>query len=104
VDPLSRRAVEDYHRLLEDDVALRQEVEERFLDRLAAARLTFGGRPLCSFPRPNLISPAAYEQVRGVCRGIFAAVERVERELGEALWERVELTPAERELMAIDPG
>jgi hypothetical protein len=104
MDAISRRAVEDYHRLLEDDAALREEVEERFLDRLAAARLTFGGRALCSFPRPNLISPEAYEQVRGVCRGIFAAVERVERELGEALWDRVELTPAERELMAIDPG
>jgi hypothetical protein len=104
VDALSRRAVEDYDRLLEDDDELRREVEERFLCRLAAARLTFGGRPLCSFPRPNLVSPEAYEQVRGVCRRIFAAVERVERELGEALWDRVELSPAERELMAIDPG
>jgi hypothetical protein len=104
VDSLSRRAIEDYHRLLEDDVELRREVEERFLDQLAAARLSFGGRALCTFPRPNLISPDAYEQVCGVCRGIFRAIERVERELGEELWDRVELSGAERELMAIDPG
>lgn len=104
MDSLSHRAIEDYHRLLEDDAALRREVEERFLDRLAAAQLTFGGRALCSFPRPNLISPEAYAQVSAVCRGIFAAVERVERDLGEALWDRVELTAAERELMAFEPG
>ena len=69
MDPLTARAIDDYHRLLRDDVALRQEIEERFLDRVRDARLTFGGRVLCPFPRPNLVSPAVYEQIRGVCRG-----------------------------------
>jgi hypothetical protein len=104
MDPLTARAIDDYHRLLRDDVALRQEIEDRFLDRVRAARLTFGGRVLCPFPRPNLVSQAVYEQIRGVCRGIFGAIEKAEARLGEGHWDRVDLTPEERELVRIDPG
>ena len=104
MDPLTARAIDDYHRLLADDVALRQEIEERFLDRVRDARLTFGGRVLCPFPRPNLVSQTVYDQIRGVCRGIFRAIEKVEARLGEDLWDRVDLTPEERDLVRIDPG
>jgi hypothetical protein len=104
VDPLAARAAEDYHRLLRDDKALIEELEARFFDRMREARLTFGGRVLCAFPRPNFVSPADYEEIRGVCRDIFRAVEKVEAGLGEELWDRVDLTPEERELVRIDPG
>jgi len=104
MDPLTARAIDDYHRLLRDDKALAQELEERFLDRVRDARLTFGGRVLCPFPRPNFVSPAVYEQIRGVCRGIFRAIEKVEARLGEQLWDLVDVTPEERELVRIDPG
>jgi hypothetical protein len=104
MDPLTARAVDDYHRLLKDDAALRQEIEERFLDRVRDARLTFGGRVLCPFPRPNLVSQTVYDQIRGVCRGIFGAIEKAEARLGEDLWDRVDVTPEERELVRIDPG
>jgi hypothetical protein len=104
MDPLTARAIDDYHRLLRDDAALRQELEERFLDRVRVARLTFGGRVLCPFPRPNLVSQAVYDQIRGVCRGIFKAIEKAEARLGEDLWDRVDVTPEERELVRIDPG
>ena len=104
MDPLTAQAIEDYHRLLRDDAALAQELEEHFLDRVRDARLTFGGRVLCPFPRPNLVSQAVYEQIRGVCRGIFRAIEKAEARLGEGLWDRVDVTPEERELVRIDPG
>jgi hypothetical protein len=104
VDEIAGRARDDYHRMLRDDAALAAELEERFLERMRAARLTFGGRVLCPFPRPNFVSPAVYEQIRGVCRGIFAAIERVEAKLGPELWDRVDVTPEERALVAIDPG
>jgi hypothetical protein len=71
---------------------------------MRAANLTFGGRVLCPFPRPNLVSPAAYEQIRGVCRRIFRAIEKAEARLGPELWTRVGLSDEERELVAIDPG
>ena len=104
VDPLAARAAEDYHRLLRDDEALVEELEARFFERMREARLTFGGRVLCAFPRPNFVAPADYEAIRTVCRGIFRAIEKVESRLGEDLWERVDLTPAERELVRLDPG
>ena len=104
MDEQSARAVADYDRLLTDEKAHLQELQAHLADRLRAAKLTFGGRPLCPFLRPNFVSPAAYDQIRGVCRHIFQAVERVEAELGEALWDRVDLTPEERELAAVHPG
>ena len=104
LDAVTARAVEHYHKLLRDDKELRQELEELFFERMRHARLTFGGRVLCPFPRPNFVSPELYEQVRSVCRLIFGAIEKVEAHLGEALWDRVDVTPEERELVAIDPG
>ena len=104
MDPATRRAADDYHALLRDDRALAEELEERFFDRMRQAKLTFGGRVLCPFLRPNFVSPAVYEQIRGVCRGIFRAIEKVEERLGTGLWDRVDLTAEERELAAIDPG
>jgi hypothetical protein len=104
MDEVIARAVEHYHALLRDETALREEIEERFLDRMREANLTFGGRVLCPFPRPNLVSPAVYEQIRGVCRGIFRAIEKVEARLGAELWDRVDLTDEERALVSVDPG
>jgi hypothetical protein len=104
MDDLSTRAIADYHALLEDEPALVQEVEDRFFTRMRARHLTFGGRMLCSFPRPNLVSPAVYGQIGEVCHAIFGAIEKVEKSLGEALWNRVDLLPEERELARFAPG
>jgi uncharacterized circularly permuted ATP-grasp superfamily protein len=104
MDPVTQRAIADYEKLLKDEKALAQELQERFHERMRHARLTFGGRVLCPFLRPQFVSPAVYEQVRAVCRGIFRAIEKVESALGRELWSRVDLTPAETELVAIDPG
>jgi hypothetical protein len=104
MDSTSERAVADYHALLRDEAALTREIEERFFARMRERDLTFGGRMLCSFPRPNLVSPAVYEQIGAVCRGIFGAIEKVESHLGEELWDRVDLLPQERELARLDPG
>jgi hypothetical protein len=71
---------------------------------MRAAQLTFGGRVLCPFLRPSFVSPRDYAEIRDVCRAIFAVVERVARELGPALHDLVDLSPAERELVGIDPG
>jgi hypothetical protein len=104
VDELVARAVDHYHGLVRDDRELREDLDRRFLDRMREAKLTFGGRVLCPFPRPNFVSPAAYEQIRGVCRRIFRAIEKVEASLGPELWTRVDVSDEERELVAIEPG
>lgn len=104
MDPVISRAVEDYDRLLQDEKELVEEIDDRLFERMRQARLTFGGRVLCPFLRPNFVSPAVYEEVRGVCRGILGAIAKVEERLGTELWDRVDLTREERELMAIEPG
>ena len=83
---------------------LREELEATFLARMQKAQLTFGGRTLCPFPRPNFVSPEVYRQIQGVCRGIFRAIEKAEATLGPELFDRVDLTPEERELVAIPSG
>jgi hypothetical protein len=93
MDPISDRAVADYHALLKDEKALGEELEERFFARMRDRDLTFGGRMLCSFARPNLVSPTVYGQIGDVCRGIFRAIEKL-----------VDLLPEERELTGLDPG
>jgi hypothetical protein len=104
VDPVALRAADEYDRLLRDETALREELFDRFLERMKAARLTFGGRVHCPFPRPSFLSAESDEQVRRVGRGIFRAIETVEDRLGPDLWDRVDLRPEERELVAIEPG
>ena len=104
MDSIGERAISDYHALLRDERALAQELEERFLARMREHELVFGDRVLCSFPRPNLVSPQLYEEIRGVCRGIVRATSKLEHALGPELWDRVGLLPEERELVAIDPG
>ena len=104
MDPVALRAADDYHRLLRDERGLVEELEAHFFDKMRAAKLTFGGRVLCPYLRPNFVSPADYEEIRGACRAIFAAIEKAEARLGEDLWRRVDLTDDERELVAIDPG
>jgi hypothetical protein len=104
MDPDTQRAIGDYDSLLRDEGAVLQELQERLFERMRAARLTFGGRVLCPFLRPSFVSPAAYEQIRSVCRRIFRAVERAEAALQGQLWDRVALTPSERSIAAVHPG
>src|SRR6266446_3210560 len=104
MDALIARAVEDYDRLLKDEKELIEEMDDRLFERMRQAKLTFGGRVLCPFLRPNFVSPEVYDQVRAVGRGIIGAIEKAEARLGTELWDRVDLTPEERELMAIEPG
>jgi hypothetical protein len=104
MDSIGQKAADDYHRLVRDETGLVQEMEAGFFERMRAANLTFGGRILCPFIRPSFVAPKDYEDIRGVCRGITAAISKVESRLGEDLWDRVDLTPEERDLVSVDPG
>ncbi len=104
MDPITDRAMEDYHRLVRDERALVEEMVATWAERMQAAKLTFGGRLLCPYLRPHFISPDEHERVRVACRGIFRAIEKAEDRLGTQLWDRVGVLPEERELVSIDPG
>ncbi len=75
-------------------------------DRMAAARLTFGGRPLCPFLRPFFIDAADEARVHLAAETIAAIGERVVAAAmaQPELLRRVRLTEAETRLARIDPG
>ncbi|MFI5184747.1 MAG: hypothetical protein ACHQNV_10125, partial [Vicinamibacteria bacterium] len=85
MDPITLRAAETYHQLLRDEKGVAEELEAHFFEKMRAAQLTFGGRVLCPFPRPQFIAPSDYEQIRSVCRHILQAIEKVETGLGQGL-------------------
>jgi hypothetical protein len=104
MDSIGQRAADDFHQLIRDEKALVEEMNAGLFERMRAARLTFGGRILCPFIRPSFVAPRDYDDIRAVCRGITAAISKVESSLGKELWDRVDLSPEERDLVAIDPG
>ena len=101
---VSASAAEMYARLLRDERAVAQEIEESLESRLRERSATFGGRVLCPFAMPQFVSREDYEHVRAAARGIYGATVKAWRALGTRLHDLVGLTPEERELVAIDPG
>lgn len=93
-----------YARLLRDERALAEEIEEKLTARLEARSATFGGRSLCPFAMPQFVARDDYDHVRAAARGIYGATLKVWRTLGPALDALVGLTAAERELVDLDPG
>ena len=101
---LSASAVDLYMRLLRDEKALAQEIEESLESRLRARQATFGGRVLCPFAMPQFVAREDYDHVRTAARGIYSATLKAWKALGPALHDLVGLTEAERQLVALDPG
>ena len=101
---LSACAVDHYTRLLRDERALAQEIEENLESRLRQGNATFGGRVLCPFAMPQFVSRPDYDHVRAAARGIYGATLKAWKVLGPALHDLVGLSDAERELVALDPG
>src|SRR6185436_4445162 len=101
---LSASAVDLYTRLLRDEKALAQEIEEHLESRLRKGNATFGGRVLCPFAMPQFVSREDYDHVRSTARGIYGATLKAWKALGAKLHDLVGLTEAERELTALDPG
>ncbi len=92
VPSLSADVVDLYTRLLRDEKALAQEIEENLEARLGARRATFGGRGLCPFAMPQFVAREDYDHVRIAARGIYGATLKVWKALGPALHDLVGLT------------
>lgn len=91
-------------RLIRDERALAQEIEEHLDNRLREAGATFAGRSLCPFARPQFVAREDYDHVRTAARGIYSATIKAWKALGPSLHDLVGLTAEGRELVAIDPG
>jgi len=101
MDPIS-----DWHGLLRPDVELGREFWEEFSAGMRARKLTFGDRVHCPFLRPFFLTEADEARMRKAAETIAALGERVVRAALESrtLFDQLELTEAETELVRIDPG
>jgi hypothetical protein len=97
---------EFWHSLLRPDVELTPAFFEKHVERMAAAKLTFGGRVLCPFLRPFFLSEQDEQRIRAVTEAIAALGERFVAAALESpeLLAQVGLTPDEERLVRIEPG
>ncbi len=99
------KAVEFYHRLLDDgDLA---ETSRKMLDEgLESAKLIFGGRRLSPYLRPHFVTETDFARVTRICETVWSAIQKVKDAAVEdsALLDELGLTEIERDLVRIDPG
>ena len=99
-------AIAHYDALLQGDPGLARRSGELLLTSQPGARLMFGCRPMCSCLRPQFMAAASYARIAEVCRLLAGATKRLEAALlgTPELLDLLDLSEAERELVAIDPG
>jgi uncharacterized circularly permuted ATP-grasp superfamily protein len=96
--------IEDYHDLLTPAVA--QETWDRLVEGMQTHRIGFGDRLLCTVLRPRFLTREQYEEIERECglllRAFATAYDALMRE--PRLRAQLDLTSAEEELIAMDPG
>src|SRR5271166_824073 len=99
-------AVTRYNRLLETGPYHDLSWADALHQRMETAKLSAGGRLICPFLRPNLISRRQYDSLVKTGESLICAIDRMEQMVlaSPALLARLELLPAEKMLAAIDPG
>jgi hypothetical protein len=98
------QAIEDYHNLLTDDVALenfgflKSKMEQRWL--------SFGDRLLCNVIRPHFLSPADYDYLQQACEILLGAFDNQFQAITQDAELRAEsgLTELEEAAFQIDTG
>lgn len=99
-------AIARYHKILESDSNRDGAWAEELQTRMEEEKLSFGGRLICPFLRPNFITRRQYDSLVKTAETLIGAVDRMQQMVldNPALLARLELLPAEKMLAAIDPG
>jgi len=99
-------AIARYHKLLESDSNRDLSWAAELQSQMEAEKLTFGGRLICPFLRPNFIMRRQYDSLVKTGEILIGAVDRMQQLVldSPALLSRLELLPAEKMLAAINPG
>jgi uncharacterized circularly permuted ATP-grasp superfamily protein len=94
-----------------NDLLLRYEADldqiyHEFILAAVQQKLTFGGRPVFAFLRPNFLSRLQYEELQFICRVLRGAVTKFKEAAlsSPAMMEQAGLIDRERELVQIYPG
>jgi len=99
-------AVARYHKLIESepfsDLAWAGELQEK----MSAANLMEGTRPICPVLRPQFLSRRQYASLVKAAEALCSAIDRVKQMVlaSPPLLARIGLLPAEKMLASIDPG
>src|SRR5262252_549926 len=97
-------AIARYHRILESDTYRDMSWVPALQERMEAESLSSGGRLLCPFLRPHLITRRQYDSLVKTGETLISAVDRMQQTVLEnpALLSQLELLPAEKMLAAIN--
>lgn len=98
-------AIDRYHEVLTAYVDKGGEDHLALLDRMVERGAVFGGRPICSFLRPQFVLRGQHDLMqRTVCHFRSAVVKAKDAILSDpALLDLMELTDGERRLLEINP-
>ena len=90
-------AVARYNKLLETGPHSDLAWAEALHERMESAKLSAGGRLICPFLRPNLITRRQYDSLVKTGESLISAIDRMEQMVlaSPALLARLELLPAE---------
>ncbi len=99
-------AIARYHKLLESDSNRDLSWAAELQTQMEAEKLSFGGRLICPFLRPNFITRRQYDALVKTGEILIGAVDRMQQLVldNPPLLSRLELLPAEKMLAAINPG
>lgn len=101
-----RRAAARYHELCADDALAGPHVIASFVAAMRERGLTFAGRPQCRSLRPYFVTPGQVAKLREAVAALSSAFDVLDRRAlrDPQLAFDLGLSPAERALMAVDPG
>ena len=99
-------AIARYHKILESDAYRDMSWVAELHTHMDEEKLSFGGRLICPFLRPNFITRRQYDSLVKTGETLISAVDRMQQQVlaSPSLLAQLELLPAEKMLAAIDPG
>ncbi len=99
-----KEAIDYYNELLEDE-ELTQSSLEQLQNKLAEARLIFGGRRLSPYLRPHFVMADDWTKTVEICETIFGTLQKIKDAAVESdeLLTELGITEQEKDLVLIDP-
>ena len=99
-------AIARYHKLIESEPFRNLDWAKEIQEKMVAANLKEGGRPICPFLRPHFLSPRQYAALAKAAESLCSSIDRIKQMAlaSPALLAQLQLLPAEKMLATIDPG
>jgi hypothetical protein len=99
-------AIARYHKLIESGPFKNLDWAKELQEKMLAANLNEGTRPICPFLRPHFLSRRQYASLVKATEALCSAIDRIKQMAlaNPPLLARMGLLPAEKMLAAIDPG